>query len=71
MLVFTCHPQQTLLIGKDVTVTVLKVKSNRVHFAITSPKELPVRREEVYKRIQKESQQLKKSKTTEIKHKGE
>lgn len=56
MTIFTCRPQQSFLIGDDVSITVLKVKRNRVHFGIKSPHHLPVRREEIYKKIQQQKE---------------
>jgi carbon storage regulator len=54
MLVLMRRPQETLTIGKDVTVTVLGVRGNQVRIGVQAPKDVPVHREEIYKRIQRE-----------------
>ena len=45
---------ETLMIGDDVTITVLGVKGNQVRIGVNAPKDVAVHREEIYQRIQKE-----------------
>ncbi len=57
MLILTRRVGETLMIGDDVTVTVLSVASNQVRIGIDAPKEVAVHREEVYDRIKAERHQ--------------
>lgn len=51
MLILTRRVQEALMIGDDVTVTVLSVKGNQVRLGINAPREVEVHREEIYHRV--------------------
>ena len=56
MLILTRRIGETLMIGDDVTTTVLGVKGNQVRLGVHAPKDVAVHREEIYNRIQAENE---------------
>jgi len=55
MLILTRRVGETLMIGDNVTVTVLRVKGNQVRLGVNAPKDVSVFREEIFERIQNEA----------------
>lgn len=47
MLILTRRPNQALLIGSDVIVTVLEVDGDRVRLGIAAPRDIPILRDEL------------------------
>lgn len=58
MLIITRRVGETLMIGDDVTVTVLGLKNNQVRLGVNAPDDVAVHREEVYQRIKQKIPQI-------------
>jgi carbon storage regulator len=54
MLILTRRIGETLMVGDEVTVTVLGINGNQVRIGINAPKSVPVHREEIYQKILRE-----------------
>lgn len=54
MLILTRRVGESVMIGEEVTVTVLGVKGNQVRLGVNAPKSVTVHREEIYDRIKAE-----------------
>jgi carbon storage regulator len=52
MLILTRRVGESLIIGDDVTITVLGVKGNQVRIGVNAPRDVAVHREEILNRIQ-------------------
>ena len=55
MLVLSRRADESLYIGDDIRITVLDIRGGQVRIGITAPDTIKVHREEVYQRINKDS----------------
>lgn len=55
MLILTRRVGETVMIGDDVAVTVLRVKGNQVRIGVNAPKHVSVQREEIFERMKLET----------------
>jgi carbon storage regulator len=55
MLILTRKLNESIIVGNNIKVKVLKVQGNQVHLGIDAPRELSVYREEIYEQIKKEN----------------
>jgi carbon storage regulator len=58
MLILTRSIGASIVIGQDITVTVLEVKGNQVRLGVAAPKDVTIHREEIYERIKQEAQKV-------------
>ena len=57
MLILTRRVGESVIIGDNITLTVLGVRGHQVRLGVDAPKDVSVHREEIYQRIQKEKQE--------------
>lgn len=55
MLILTRRVGETIVIGNNISVTVLGVKGNQVRIGVNAPQDVAVHREEIYERIRHEN----------------
>ena len=56
MLILTRRVNETVMIGDEITVTVLSINNNQVRLGVNAPRYVPVHREEIYEKIRQQSQ---------------
>ena len=57
MLILTRRAGESIHLGEDIIISVLSMKGKQVKLGIEVPEDLPVYREEVFKKIQQENEQ--------------
>lgn len=55
MLVLSRHKNESIVIGDNVTITIVEIRGDKVRLGIEAPKEMPVHRQEVYDAIKRNS----------------
>ena len=56
MLILTRRVRETVMVGDEITVTILQVHSNQVRLGFNAPRSVAVHREEIYERIEQQAQ---------------
>ncbi len=56
MLVLTRKPDQSIMVGNDIEITVLEVRGEQVRLGIRAPRTVTVHRKEVFEQIRQENQ---------------
>jgi carbon storage regulator len=67
MLILTRRVGESVMIGEEVTITVLRVKGNQVRLGVNAPRSVSVQREEIFERIKSEGAE---SETEAVRLKG-
>ena len=70
MLILTRKTGEAIAIGDEITVRVLGTQGKQVRLGVTAPTQIPVHREEVYKRILEETKRAVSSHQADIKEAG-
>jgi carbon storage regulator len=65
MLVLTRKLEESIVIGQDVTITILSIEKDKVKIGISAPREIPVVRKELFQAIQEQSAVVEKLATSE------
>ncbi len=52
MLILARRQGESIMIGNNVSVTVLRIKNGQIQLGISAPREIPVHREEIFEQIQ-------------------
>ena len=60
MLILTRKVNETLMVGDDVSVTVLAIKGGQIRIGINAPRDVGVHRQEVYEKIMQERKEVEK-----------
>ena len=71
MLILTRRLGETIMVGHDITVTVLGVQGNQVRLGVNAPLTVAVHREEVFERIKREARGVSEQDTSERKEDSE
>ena len=66
MLILTRKCNESIRIGDEITITVMRIDSGQVRIGIDAPRGVPVHREEVYERIQAENRQAAQARPTDL-----
>ncbi len=63
MLVLTRKPNEAIMIGDDIEITILSVEGEQIKLGINAPKNVDIHRKEIYLSIQQENREASKTET--------
>ena len=55
MLALARKVNQSIVIGKDIEITLLEIKGDQIKIGISAPKNVPIYRKEIFEQIQEEN----------------
>jgi len=58
MLILTRRAGESIMVGDEVTITVLGINGNQIRIGIDAPRQITVHRKEVYERIKVEAEEV-------------
>jgi carbon storage regulator len=66
MLVLARKPNESIIIGDSIAVTVLGIEGDQVKLGVTAPKEITIHRQEVYEQIKNANIEAAQSSRTDL-----
>lgn len=58
MLILSRRVNETVMVGDEITVTVLSINNNQVRLGVNAPRQIPVHREEIFEKIRLQKQSV-------------
>ncbi|TKH06878.1 carbon storage regulator CsrA [Peribacillus simplex] len=68
MLVLTRKPNEAIMIGDDIEITILSVEGEQIKLGINAPKNVDIHRKEIYLSIQQENSEASKTESNLLKN---
>ena len=65
MLILTRKSDESIIIGNNIEIKILKVQGNQVHIGIEAPRDVSIYRQEIYEQIRAENEKAVQSSSDE------